>query len=357
MRYKKGMNAVQAQLLGALVIGVAIIGGLYFFSAGGVDGTPTVVIEESDKNICAENLNIDGKFRVQDKLASSTKYLAGTIYVQNLDNGVITEVTGNSSGFATSSNIYDCLNEAGYEVSVKTEQDTYNAVEEIATITPTEIRKGIPKTTLKGSNHSLIKAKGYDLDARASMFNSTNSTDYTTLSGGLSLYCINGSGDCARNYGDFFDLEFTLKPVTASEASGKNLLVAVNYKDETDTSDWNGDSLAIYWDGVKVEEFTPVSNDISALSGYEKYYIMPYPVGMDSNRKVTGSNKLRFYLEATSDSGVTVDFEPVVRFVALGDYLDDDDPTKILRSVGFRTDASLTEIGSASTSTITIKTS
>jgi hypothetical protein len=342
-----------------LVFGaIALVLGIVYMMGGVQQQAITEVTSStsaSANSICENNLLIDGEFRVEDALSTSGAYLNGTVlYVKNKDTNIVKTVTvtgGVTGDFTSSSDIYQCTNTNGYEVRIRTTQDGFNKGVEVATVTHENILSGLPQVNLVGTKHSLITAQGFDISGvGASLYSAANLT--TAQSMAATFYSAIGSTAFTKAAGECLEFEFKLKTASASEKAGQTAIIALNYKDETNTNDWDADTISLSYENLGVTSFTPNANDVNAMAGYEKFYALPYPVGVDAEGNSKSFNKLTFTICAPSD--VNPDFDPVLRYVTLGDIASTDDRDVILEDYAFTDATSQTELGSATASTITI---
>jgi len=108
------------------------------------------------------------------------------------------------------------------------------------------------------------------------------------------------------------------------------------------------------YDEATLATFTPTSNDLLGLAGYEAFYNAPYPVGVDANGNTKNHNKLDFTICAPSD--VNPDFSPVLRYVARGDTVSSTNTNNMLIDYAFTDGTTQTEVASGTASTITLTT-
>lgn len=341
-----------------LVAGIFLAGKLGSFST--VESQKEIVQVQGNNEFQSTNPSVDLNVRIQDTLATTVAYINGTIYVKNLDTGSITSYSitaANANGaFDNEANIMKSTSKNGYEIWVQSDADDYNS--DSKTVITAEMLKQDPvEVTIKGTKHTLTKFKAYDSDAKASLYgdlsDSDNSTDYITHNG-TTITITTTATLTGKTVGadGFIDYEFTIAPVTANEQNGNGGVICVNYADDTDVNDWDGDTLELTFDGTVLSETSLSDNDKIALNSYEKCFGLPYSVGTNSNGGVKSQHKLKFYLQ--SASGVNPDFDPTLRLIGLGDYQSQKDASKMLEGVLFQDNTARTALDSASTQVVSL---
>lgn len=328
------------------------------YSTATVADTTSFVTQVATDDFCANNPGVDLNVRIQDRLASSLTYQPATIYIKNLETGsIVTQAVTGSSTFTTATDAFKCTNKKGYELSIRADQDGVNSDEKVI-ITADMLQQDPVEVTMYTTNNSLLSVKAYDNDEKAKVWCYDDDVGGSTQGG---FENVNGTFNCdsttnatAKVIGadGFIDWTFTIKTVTANEQFGEGSYIAVNYADDTNADDWEGDTLELVWDGIALSEASAAANDIIALNAYEKVFKLPYSPGVDASGNLKTQHSLSFYIQ--TQSGVNADFDPVIRFVEIGDYQSQKDASLILEGVGFRDDSSRTAIGSATASTITI---
>lgn len=345
----------------AIFAGVKYMGGL-----GSVADNKEVITAITTSDFCSNNPDLNLNVRIQDGLASTVSYINGTIYVKNLDTGSITSysITGaNANGaFDSESNIFNCQSKKGYEIYVARDADDYNSDGKVV-ITTDMLKQDPVEVTILGTKHTLTKWKAYDNDAKSNLYGYMGAT--YDVDNSSSFYTHNGStitintdaAATAKTVGvdGFLDYEFTIAPSSANEQGGEQAILCINYADDTNAADWDGDTLSLTFDNLVLSEATLNANDVLALNAYEKCFALPYPVGTDANGNVKTQHKLDLYI--ASQSGQNPDYDPVLRYVELSDVQSSKDSSIILENVAFQDDTSKTAVGSAKTQLISINVS
>lgn len=338
----------------ALILGVIVVVGLIFGLITYSNNSTENKVSLSASNFCSDNPTKTLKLREKDMLSSTGGYINGsTVYIKNLDTGSVVEATlsgGTGGSFTSVATDLNCKSEKGYEIYVKGSGE-YSSDGKLV-LTPAELSESRTtlERTIEGTAYSPFKVKVRDDDANADAYTSTNSTDYVSSTLTSTFYSGTGSTGWTVGTDGYLDLQFTFAPNVSAETKGKGMYIALNTEDDSNINDWDEDSIKIVWDGVTLSEADLPSNDLKALSAYEKVYYVENPIGMKDGVK-DSVTKVDFYIQ--SDDGINPDFDPVIKIVALGDYKSttSDD---VLVNVGFQDDSSRTELYSAQTITLSV---
>ena len=378
MARKKKKNQYAVMLTVFIMAVVAVVVGMIAYNAGqeqgyfSVDGTgsgsggdnggDTVVVAS---NWCQDNPSKTLKVRIKDGLSTSGAYINGsTVYIVDEENGATEEATingGTTGSFTSVKTDMVCGRNTGYKVYMKANGD-YNSGDYFK-ITPAMLNeeKNTVSVTFDGTEYTPMKLKLRDLDANADAYDSSNSTDFQTS---LTSTFYGSTGSTAWTVGadGFLELEFTLQPNSSSEAKGEAMYVALNIADDSNINDWDKDAVIAKWNGQTLAQASGLStNEIQALSSYELIYKVDNPVGMSKSDSVVGDGEMtigkktqdKLYLYLVSGDGINPDFDPVVKFVALGDFKSTK-TDEVLSNVGFKDDSSFTELYSAQTATLSV---
>ena len=312
------------------------------------EGVPSITGQE---NFCANNPSLDLGIRALDVLSATTDYDLAPFYLKNLETGTIVQYTiDDASGvFDTFANALKCGNTKGYEIYVMTTQDGFNAVQEVISISSDELFQDPVEKTIKVSEHTAIKVKAYNEDLRESL-GASSSTAYQNVP---ATFDETGTTPVAITIGTdgYLDIELTLAPQSANMASGKSAYLCLNYADDSNVDDWEQSSIDISFEGKALSEATLTANDAMTLSAYEKCYTLPHPVGMNGG-EYDSVSVVKLYME--SQSAVNPDFDPVLRYVEVGDYQSTKDDNMMLTGVVSQDNSARTALGTATPQLITI---
>ncbi|MBU0924117.1 hypothetical protein KKG81_04470 [bacterium] len=363
------MGMSTGQVIALVAVLVLAFGGLTAYGVNKLSTISTETQTETTETIvksdfCSNNPKLDLNARLYDALATTTAYLNGTLYLKNLDTGSVTTQTisvgATNSAFTTLSDVLQCTSEKGYEVYVQTAQDTNNA-NGVFKITPDMLQQDPVEITIDASQHSLLKVKAYDMDARANLYGANsrgaktggdNTTDFVNVNASVEVFTTSTGTAKTIAANGFLKYELTFEPQSANQAGGKEALFAMNIADDSNADDWDPATLYLKQDGVMLSEAALSANDVVALNAYEKVYKAAHPVGMTADGDLMSQSTVEFYVK--TQSGINADFDPRMRYVELGDYQGQKTDTRntILTGVGFRDDSSRTAVGSATSQTI-----
>lgn len=340
-----------------IVIAVFSFVGSFFFSASNTGKLPTDENGQVTLNTpyCNNNPAKTLKLRIEDELSATNSYINGTVYIENLATGSITEAsvtTGGTSGFTSVATDLVCGQSEGYKVYIKG-AGTSNS-DGILEITSADLKASttVIEKTFKASQFSSFKVSAYDEKNRAVAYDSANSSSYVVS---LTSTFYDGTGSTAWTVGanDYLSMTFDVASNTSNRAFGSGMIIAVDSSDDTNTADWDEDTIEMTYEGAKL---TPIAKsslseaDQLGLSAYDVFYKVEVPVGSDGNGGVDAVKKLGFYI-ASAD--VDPDFDPKIRIVPVGDYKSTKTES-ILKGVGFQDDTSSTPLYSAQTITLAV---
>lgn len=368
-------------LLGVTAIGVVALifallgGGFGELSISGDDSTSTDSSDSGDgetsaqATFCANNPSLDAEVRILDDLSTSASYLNGTLYIENVEKGSVTQAsvtTGGTSSFETLTNTFKCGAE-GYKVYVKAD-GTINSDGVIELEQADLYEDPVQLPTIKASRYAPFKVQAYDNDARA-YATAANYADEDGVANGtgfsnvlLHTFESSTSGiDFSGSADAELDITFTLKQNVSRTMYGEGIYIAVNTEDDSNTNDWDEDSIVVKWDGTILSEATDEEvpqNDKDAMASYEKIYKVTGEtigaiIGEDGSLTRTSENSLGFSVATTA--GNSADFDPVISIVALGDTGSDENTgMEVLTNIGFRDDSSTTQLYNKQTITLEV---
>ena len=353
---KKGAAGVAIGVI--LVLVLAAIGGgmFYYFSkitqqiAPEVPATPEaaeqVLAEEiKDSKFCANNPDLDWEVRAKDTLPATAAYRAGYVYLVDKTDGQVISEKGIGTITSTRSDLTDAL-KCGhkYDVYTKTSQDgNYTAWALPVTFTAQEtFEDPVIKDVEVQRATSVIKVRCYDNLISAWMWTVKKSAADGVLNTGyhvvlndadVNFTSTTNASNMALATKDDVDITCELRTNETDYQSGLNTILALDYSDSTDPSDWNEDEFSIEWDGSKLTRDSDtafvVDNDRIALTGFEDFWKIPGGVQEDF--------KKLHILGKTADTG-TIDRDLIFRVCGTGTFLSDKDDAVLLQDVCFRDD-------------------
>lgn len=353
---QKKQNKLMSWVVVAVVILAIAVASLSFNlkdSATSGQDIQTIAQTGGKAQFCANNPALDLNVRVRDSLSSSRSYMENaTILIQNLDTGsIVSHTVGDgTSSFSTVSNVFDCNSEKGYDIYVQA-GGNFNS-DDVTRIRADDLSRTPVEVTIDASLYSGYKVRAYDNVEKLRLTEATtNSTDYIETND--VVFNSGVAGVTFSNNTEAMDVTFTLAPITNNRAKGTGLLIALSTEDASHIEDFDESLTQVWFNGMLLKEATDLSeHELRALNGYEIIYRVDDTIGMDSKGSKVSQSTLRVFLQPESEA-TSKSFNPVIKIVALGDY-ESMRGDEVLKSVGFRDDASRTELYTAQTITLAV---
>ncbi len=355
MKGKKGQFMTVLLSVAVLVFIVGVIGAAYYVpklvsqeavgTVAPLADQPATTVQQS--SFCANNPDVDLEIRSKDSLQESATYRAGNVYLVDQINGnVITEkaITGTTSTRSDLTDALKCGHE--YEIWTQTDQDSNNysaSSTPLLTLSAADTSQDpLTKDVEVMRNTADIKIRCYDNSLGDWMYidNGTVVPIASNFHGLEKMTDVNFSStvngsNMALGNGEDFDVTCELKTVSVDQQFGLNAILAMDYSDSTDVADWDDSQFSLSWNGVSLTELvsgdTISSNDVTALTGNEKFYKL--------DGGVTDKKNLLDIQGLTSSSG-TIDRDLVFQICGTGTYVSNNDPSVLLHDVCFRDDGS-----------------
>lgn len=356
-----GKKASSVRVFAIFLLALVVVGGLGFgaYKLFGVQqstvGEVQQLVEGSQTSeFCANNPSVGLDWRVINTEASSAEYLYTTIYVAELDDAgnivFISEVTGGNVSTRTSSADALACNK-NHKLFIKTTQDgNANALVEPIMIEAKDTLNDPVKVDIRTSKFSNVSMRAYDVIDDGLMYanvtgGTVSATTFRSMADSLG-YNTTTSGTSAKTVGadDSYEIRVEFKTQIADAEFGSETRLCIDNADDSNPNDWDVPSVTSGSSDLTEIKGTLSGNEILALNSYEYCYDLGYAVG-ENQKSVT--------IAMPTGAGVNPDYDWGIKLIALGDYEDDKNPGNLLNDVGFRTDASRTELATASVQTVT----
>lgn len=331
---RKGLGAMEG--VGYVALAVFVVFGVMWGTGTGPFATTSAGGNGdnggSASNFCVQNPNPTLNLKSEDVEATSSSFLNVTPILVQQGTASSLGATGTSSSGTDYSSDFICGESA--EIYVKGTQDGVVGIE--TTSVSSDVKQSPIKETLKAAQVGTLEARAKDLSQDAFLDNGDKS--YQGADGGLTLGKYNNtSAGMNLTTSDTFNVDLQVKTNESNHVIGDGCYVAVSYSDESNPSDYQGDTLSVTQNGKTLTEVTEdvESFESTGMNAYEAIYEC-------SSTIKRNTETFNIQLQTSADTNPTKDIDVLV--AGKGDRVSDEDSDNVLTDVSHRDDSSETRV-------------
>jgi hypothetical protein len=325
---------------------------VYGFASGEFDGLSMGKImpkeDLTQSEFCVNNPLVNLEYRNKDMESTTTLYLTGDVYYQDLDSKSISTATiDNPRGYDSHSDVLECGKT--YKVWWKQAGSGYTDNTTISDAVVITAKNEKNYVEMEGHQISYPKFRVYDLEDEGWVSDASgySGASYKTYASNPALHYDSTTNVTAKTIGanDVLHYRIEVASNTSDYRFGDDVIMLLDIEDSSNVNDWDESETIIKWNGASLDVKDVTGGGLNAdeqvkWSAYEQYVLIPG--GFDD----ATTQEIELYLKASEDGSDTCDDDPIIQFaMRTGDgagYLSDDDPNAIVTSSAVRDDTSQT---------------